>query len=987
MTRTAFEAARRRAWIAGLFFAGTAFGCANPNIDEYEPRSGIITGTIFYPSAKARGNVIVLLFREDTLPPPAGTGRPVNFVVVPERALFKDAAPDAVADFASPFTMPTVSAGRYQIRAFLDATASFNPTVDLLSQPTAGDVGGGYIDRDTRKFLPIVVENDKATSQITVTLGITYPVERPAFAFSSTTTFAVPFTTPQKLILTSHPIQRPPIKMDPSRTAFLIQFLDDDGRFPIDPDGDHLPDLYPRVIFRRTTPPPDESGTIIIPGIIDPLPYLDELMMRGSAITTRLEVLIPPVAIQRTAMGDTFLPEVPAGKYETVLISGTGQTWTVPNNLDRVQPIGGPDPTQSALVTMAQGPPLPAGRINGRVRIPNDHRADAYVFAFDASNPPPPAGTGRPVALATLRAASFLEAGGGALDAPFLLSGLRDGTYIVRGLLDVTGDFSPISDLLAQPPKGDFGGSSNPAAVRVTAGSPATGIQVDLLTPILFDRPAFEFDPIEISRTALPKTIELRTHAIPFLKMTQETLRIPVTLACPVPDPFCPADEDGDNLRDLYPRVLLSLMSGDTGDPRTAPDDPERIAIPGIVDPIPFLTALSGGAPAVPATSLRVILPPAAVKVAADGTRQILSPPPPGRYRVNVLSATGQTWSVPSPLDAILRRIGTPREDSTQARFVRILSAPLPGGSISGRIQLGSAPPSGELEVVVLAFASANLPPPRGAGRPAASAIVPKSAFAAGSAPYTLRGLATGSYSVLAFLDANHDFTPWFDTMNQPDAGDVGGGSLELPSGRLRTIEVDALGQPVTNVEVLIPSNGTYPNDRPVFALNAPGIVLDPSMGMLVVSLSALAIDTSLIRQHGVFPAQWVDHARYPAVQAEIFPLVVAELLDSNDPTNLTVSSAGIRIPGIVSPAQFAPLGLPMMNDQGQAVINTDRMVVAFPPFAVDPSGQRISPPPTGRYRITVITERGQTWSVPNELERAVGTELVASQAGVLVVR
>src|SRR5262245_49226134 len=96
-----------RAGIMAL--AACAFvACSDPQIEEYEPRTGIITGTIFYPGGAARGNVIVLLFREDTPPPPQGTGRPVNFIVVPREVMFKDVGDNVTGDFAASFTIPAV---------------------------------------------------------------------------------------------------------------------------------------------------------------------------------------------------------------------------------------------------------------------------------------------------------------------------------------------------------------------------------------------------------------------------------------------------------------------------------------------------------------------------------------------------------------------------------------------------------------------------------------------------------------------------------------------------------------------------------------------------------------------------------------------------------------------------------------------------------------------------------------------------------------
>lgn len=970
-----------------LVAAGVASACAEPNLNEYEAHTGIVTGTILYPRGTARGNVIVFLFREDNPPPPEGTGRPVNFIVVPGQQLFGDVPEAVAADFAAPYTMPTVQPGRYRVRAFLDADGNFNPTQDLLAQATAGDVGGGHVDLATQELLPVVVEADRITAQVTISLGFVFPVERPVFSITSTATYTVPYATPRALELRAHPVQRGPIQLDPARTAFLLQYvdLDEDGT-PDDENGDHLPDLYPTVLLRRR-PTPDLPGTIVVPGIIDPLPWRDALDEEGFALTTRLQVILPPVSVAIGSDGSRVLsPEVPPGEYETVLISGTGQTWTVPNVMDALLPDAN-DLTQSALIRMVAGDPLPPGRIEGTVRTANDHRADTYVIAFSAAALPPPAGTGRPVALASVPAAAFVAREGSAIEAPFAISGLPDGQYVLRGFADVDGTFSPLADLIAQPSAADWGGGSTPALITVARGTAAPGVVVDLSTPVTFDRPVFDFDVATFPQASLPRAFSIRSHPLPFYGATEASGRLPVALAG--------ADVDGDNYPDLLPRVLLTRIADGIADPRAAPDDPAGIVIPGIVDPLPFLGPLSGGTPLLAVSELRVILPPAAVRLGAAGARELISPPPAGRYRVNVLSATGQTWSVPSNLDLVLQRVGTALEDETQARVITISESARPGGAISGTIQLVTAIPAGDFSVVVLAFDVRSPPPPVGSGRPVASAVVGKAAFSpGGSAPYLLGGLATGTYQVRAYLDANDNFTAWFETRNQPDAGDVGGGHLSLAQGTLEDVDVSSLGAPVTGIDVSIVPPLAFTTDRPVFTFSSTAAVLNPSAGPLPLVLDAVEVSGEVLDAAGVFPIQWVDldgngtaDDRNGDGNPDVFPLVVAELLDPEDPENLTVASPSVRIPGIVSPFQFAAAGFPAADPSAtRAVLEARRMTVVFPPIAVDAAGTRIAPP-AGRYRVTLVNPRGQTWSTPNELSRATGTELPATQAGHLEVR
>ena len=149
---------RVRNSLSFLVFCLHVVACDTPSVNEFAPHTGLIRGTLVYPAGTARGNVIISLFEEDKLPPPQGTFGPANFVVVKESELFGDSDPEFVSDFSAPFTIPSVPAGRYQIRAFLDADGDFNPIYDLVNQPTAGDVGGGFVDIETKAYKIVEVQ-------------------------------------------------------------------------------------------------------------------------------------------------------------------------------------------------------------------------------------------------------------------------------------------------------------------------------------------------------------------------------------------------------------------------------------------------------------------------------------------------------------------------------------------------------------------------------------------------------------------------------------------------------------------------------------------------------------------------------------------------------------------------------------------------------------------------------------------------------------
>ncbi len=980
-----------------LFLSAVALfaACDDPKIEEYVPHTGLITGTIIYqqppqpvmPSAcqaainsDFKGDVVLTLFRSDALPPPQGSSGPVNFIVVSEETLFTGDPQNGI--YTAPFTMPTVPEGTYQIRAFVDSDEDFHPTIDLLAQTTAGDVGGGYVDIETGRFLDIDVKTDEITSHITVSIGRTIPVERPVFAHTSTTTFKVPFATPQPLLLGTHALSRGRINANESCNKFLISYadLDEDG-VPDDANGDHLPDLFPRVLLRLEKTE-TQTRDIIIPAIIDPLAYRDILNVVPAFPVDEVALLLPPVAVDITGGGQEILPAIPAGRYETIVIAVTGQTWQVPNGLDRFIADGGPDPTQSVWVTMEAGPAAPVGGISGTVRVGTEQEGDVFVVVFDAANPPPPAGTGGPLGLATLPASSFSSLGA-MREAPFKVSGLADGQYIVSALLDVDGSFSAISSILSQPSAGDFvGQAALPVAV---SGAVTDGVQVLINQEIAFDRPAFSFEPgLSFSRAAFPVKMVITAQPVPALGIDEMSAAVPIVLSV--------GDQEGDNYRDFLPRVLLTKML-DEGDPRTAPNDPRGIIIPALVNPLPYYASLVAGVPAVPVIQYELILPPVAVDLSTGGSK--ISPPPPGRYRVNVLSATGQTWSVPNDLDIVFSRLGGPLEDPTQGAFVTVEDTPLPSGGIEGDVQLTFEPQGEDFSVIVFAFDVNDPPPPLGGGAPVAVQVIRKADFMGPMlASYALGPLATGSYTVRAFLDANDDFTAWFGALNQPNAGDVGGGFINA-MGQLQTVMVDAQAGVTSGVPVIISPLATYPVDRPAFTFTGPAPVLAAGTTSVAVSLTALSALNDVIDVQGIFPIQWVDvngDGRADDINGDgnpdVFPIVVADLLDAEDETHSTLSSRGVRIPGLIDPRQFVGLGFPAADITATAtVVTTNSLTVLFPALASsrEEGGAIIAPPP-GRYRVTLVNPAGQTWSVPNELQTANGTALPDTQSLFLTV-
>lgn len=897
--------------------------------DRFEPLGGVIEGTVVVqlppvepsPCQESRtGDVILSLFAVDDPPPPEGTGEPLTFVLVPEAQVFGAGTADARG---VPFVFPSVATGRYTIQGFVDTDGDFNPNFGVTGQPTAFDVAGGAVDPTTRAFVPIEVVAGEATRNVVVSLGQVVPFERPVFTPTSSSARAG-----TRLDLVWTPLDRGAVQADPACGGFAVSLRNPDpGGVPADRDGDGLPDLFPRVLFTR---PSESGGTVVVPGIVDPLPFLDTLSMAPTLLTDVVSVWVSPLAFQISAPGSPLLPigPVPAGAYDATLLSGSGQTWSVPNALDLVDPpsaVEGPTAGQNSPIDLRPAPAAGAGQITGVLEAFTEPPGSTYVFAYAVDDPPPPVGAGRPVAVTQVQ--GFANEAAGLQSASYVLTGLSDGDYLVQALRDVDRNFSGLVDLLAVASASDRVGSlSSPVAVRAGVGMAP---RFALNETVQYDRPAFQLPATEVSR--LPARIRLKSRSV-----LGSEAGFPVQLAG--------GDLDGDNLPDLFPRVLLQPLT-ETADPRTASVQPGAPTWLGWVDPVPYLVPLSRGEDAVVVQELEILLLPVALDSAG---RRVL--PPPGRYRVTLVSRRGQTWSVPNDLDLRTARVGTPREDPQQATVVEWAPGPVPPGRMEVRVELASVP-TGPFTAVVFAYPAGG--PLARLGAPSAQAVLGPADFSGGVAEATLTGLATGDYVITGFVDRTEDFVPWLATRAQPDAGDAVGGAFEA-SGRLRTISVDALGPAASaTVQIGVP----VANDPPAFQF-APG-----STGP-TLQLDSLTHNSSLLSVRGRFTVQWVDEDRDGQADdlngdsvPDVYPLVVAE----------SVQGAGAPVFGFVDPSQFS--GFPSSDPSQTGVqITAERMTVQFPPSIQGPR------------RVVVVQANGQRWFVPNEWAQATGTDLPQTQ-------
>ncbi len=368
-----------------------------PNRDSIAPASAI-HGTVFLDKAPA-GDVYLMLYDCGAPPPPAGSGRPLDFVVVPQAAFDKSQAP---------FTFPLVEAGEaggasrcYLVTGFLDADHDFNPFYGVTAQVTGGDLAGLPVT----VFVPGPVEEGAAiplVEDVSLVVATEVPLDRPSFQITPThestgispcgaelggdpalglavgkdTDFALPYDL---LCVDVDSLPLATALVDVEAPLFTLVFAaDDDGDgLPDDLNGDTAPDvLWPQVLFLKLDPA-DENGLttvdppVVIPGIVLPqdlndptthnhlLDYLTAgLPADGETVypVAHLNVMIPEVVVTdadaippvTAALEEVAQAVDVGGAYQVLIMNNTGQLWQTPNELGA---LGIPTQIQTLNVT------------------------------------------------------------------------------------------------------------------------------------------------------------------------------------------------------------------------------------------------------------------------------------------------------------------------------------------------------------------------------------------------------------------------------------------------------------------------------------------------------------------------------------------------------------------------------------------------------------------------------------------------------------
>jgi hypothetical protein len=262
---------------------------------------------------------------------PPGLGFP-GAPAVPHYATAASAGRRLTGD--NSYVFAQVDANPYRLWAFVDVDRNFDPEIDVLAQPGAGDrVGAG---------LELNLQPGKTQVEAVKLEGL-IAQEPPAFRLEGVGTEVVLDAQPNAttaLTLIADDVGR---RLDPRKIGFPIGLVDanKDGR-PDDANNDSVPDLSLQLVL-RFLPRPGQvkaGASVVVPVVINPAPFLTALNGSVTAVVVvdRIQGYVVPQAQQLESSPGrpdviTPLGQPPPGEYELVALAASGQFWRIPNGL------------------------------------------------------------------------------------------------------------------------------------------------------------------------------------------------------------------------------------------------------------------------------------------------------------------------------------------------------------------------------------------------------------------------------------------------------------------------------------------------------------------------------------------------------------------------------------------------------------------------------------------------------------------------------
>lgn len=312
----------------------------------------------------------VLLVPAATPPPPSGVGRPVSFATIRPTDFTGDAGNGVQA---ASWSLTNVEDGEWILLGLIDNDEDFQPLLGSNAGSTCGDQSGAYFsDITTSAFANVTVSGGQLVDDVTLLIGNTYTVERPAFqiveqepvgaGFYADTTVSNTgtdvFFALQTIGVHSEIIDMDgpydPATPGDCETALWVEVVDADGdgvadehwRASVAEKG--YPAVYPRIYFEYLGDgdvPVEEGESYQSEGVPDPIglsnrstyPLNTPVIPTGTFFGLGQGVL--PVGWGQLVLHT--LPDgteewlagadVPTGSYSITVVQYTGQTWALPN--------------------------------------------------------------------------------------------------------------------------------------------------------------------------------------------------------------------------------------------------------------------------------------------------------------------------------------------------------------------------------------------------------------------------------------------------------------------------------------------------------------------------------------------------------------------------------------------------------------------------------------------------------------------------------
>jgi len=163
-------------WFLPFLFAGCSW--TPQQHPDKGPPPNVLAGEVVANGVRDPTTTVVFVAPVYNPMPPLGTGTPTTFATVPASA-YTSAATGGL--LSAPWSVSGVPDGTYLVTSFMDVDGDFQPTITAMAGATCGDIGGAHIaDLTTSDFAAVDVQGGELADDLTIVLGQTFDVERPA---------------------------------------------------------------------------------------------------------------------------------------------------------------------------------------------------------------------------------------------------------------------------------------------------------------------------------------------------------------------------------------------------------------------------------------------------------------------------------------------------------------------------------------------------------------------------------------------------------------------------------------------------------------------------------------------------------------------------------------------------------------------------------------------------------------------------------------